>query len=594
MSSWLICLTIGLPWLGALAVWLAGLVEARRPQFLPTSGVHASVVHALAILSSVSAGLVALALFPLATDTAVIAIPFGEPFGTLTFVPDGLGVFLAAVATLIGSLAVIFSVAYMGAHPQLGRYYILVLLFIGAMAGLVLTGSFFFLFIFWEITALCSYALISFDNDNPAAVAGGIKALIITQLGGLGLLALALMAYVYSGSYQINDFLAAAPELPRTVLTIMAFGALAAAAAKSAQVPFHTWLPDAMEAPTPISALIHAATMVNAGIYLLARLFPAFANVPGWMAAVAVVGLLSALLAAMMALTADDLKRVLAYSTISQLGYMVAAIGSGAIFASQFHLLSHALFKALLFLAAGTVIHTIGTRDLRLMGGLGRTMPFVRHVFLIGALALAGLPPLNGFWSKELLLEEAAAGGWWLVAGLLLGAGLTAAYTLRVVWLVFFGQPRQLHEAHATPVAMRLPLVLLALGVTVSWLLAGPLGSLLNETLPAHALHAPSTAALIVEIMTAPLTYLALLVIAAGLSAWWERARLVGLTQHLRWLAELAVSGFGFERVNRWVIGGTQQTAAQLQRSQTGQLNWNIVGVIGVLVLVLLLLAMAF
>ncbi len=587
MSSWLVWLTIGLPWLGALAVWLVGeaLPEEKRP---PT-------LHILAILSSVAAGMAALALLPLASDTAVIAIPFGEPFGTLTFVPDGLGVFLAAVATVIGSLAVIFSVAYMGNHPQLGRYYTLVLLFIGAMAGLVLTGSLFFLFIFWEITALCSYALISFDNDNPAAVAGGMKALVITQLGGLGLLVLALMAYAYSGSYQINDFLAAAPELPRTVLSIMAFGALAAAAAKSAQLPFHTWLPAAMEAPTPISALIHAATMVNAGIYLLARLFPAFAAVPGWMAAVAVVGLLSALLAAVMALTANDLKRVLAYSTISQLGYMVAAVGSGALFASQFHLLSHALFKALLFLAAGAVIHTIGTRDLRQMGGLGRTMPFVRNVFLVGALALAGLPPLNGFWSKELLLEEVAAGGWWwLVAGLLLGAGLTAAYTLRLVWLVFYGQPRQSHEAPATPLAMRWPLALLATGAAVSWLLAGPFGTLLSETLPAHGLHAPSTAGLIIEILTAPLTYVALLMIAAGLLAWWERGKLANITQRLKWLGETAVAGFGFEHVNEWIVSGTQQAAAQLQRTQTGQLNWNLVGLIGALVMVLLLLAIVF
>lgn len=587
MSSWLVWLTIGLPWLGALAVWLVGeaLPEEKRP---PT-------LHVLVILSSVSAGVAALALLPLASDTAVIAIPFGEPFGTLTFVPDGLGVFLAAVATVIGSLAVIFSVAYMGNHPQLGRYYALVLLFIGAMVGLVLTGSLFFLFIFWEITALCSYALISFDNDNPAAVAGGMKALIITQLGGLGLLVLALMAYAYSGSYQINDFLAAAPELPRTVLSIMAFGALAAAAAKSAQLPFHTWLPAAMEAPTPVSALIHAATMVNAGIYLLARLFPAFAAVPGWMAAVAVVGLLSALLAAVMALMANDLKRVLAYSTISQLGYMVAAVGSGAIFASQFHLLSHALFKALLFLAAGAVIHTIGTRDLRQMGGLGRTMPFVRNVFLVGSLALAGLPPLNGFWSKELLLEEVAAGGgWWLVAGLLLGAGLTAAYTLRLVWLVFYGQPRERHEAHAMPLAMRWPLALLASGAAVSWLLAGPFGTLLSETLPAHTLHVPSTAGLIIEILTAPLTYVALLMIAAGLLAWWERGRLANITQRLKWLGKTAVSGFGFERVNEWIVSGTQQAAAQLQRTQTGQLNWNLVGLIGALVMVLLLLVVVF
>jgi NADH-quinone oxidoreductase subunit L len=584
MAIWLIWLTIGLPWLGALAVWLAeyNWPGSKRPQ----------AQHVLAIATSVLAGVAAVALLPLATDTAAINIPFGEPFGALTFIPDGLGIFLTIIATVIGSLAVIFSVAYMGNHPQLGRYNVLVLLFIGAMAALVLTGSLFFLFIFWEVTAFCSYALISFDNDEPAAVAGGIKALIITQFGGLGLLALALIAYAATGSLQINHFLAAAPDLPPVILSLIAFATLAAAAAKSAQVPFHTWLPDAMEAPTPVSALIHAATMVNAGIYLLARFFPAFADVAGWQTAVALVGLLSALLAALMALTANDLKRVLAYSTISQLGYMVAAIGNGSVFASQFHLFSHAVFKALLFLAAGAVIHATGTRDLRRMGGLGQTMPFVRNAFLVGALALAGLPPLNGFWSKELVLESALAGsGWWLFAGLLLGVGLTAAYTLRLTWLVFYADSHRAQGRHDTPVAMRLPLALLASGTAVSWLLAGPFGALLAETLPTHALHTPSTAGLVFEVLTAPTTYLALLVIVAGMLVWWFRARLLGLTQRLAWLAEIAASGFGFERVNHWIVAGTQQAATLLQRSQTGQLNWNVVGLIGALLILLLLLS---
>jgi NADH-quinone oxidoreductase subunit L len=585
MSMWLLVLVITLPWLGALAVWLAGqsLPAAKRPR----------VQHVLAVAASGAAGLAALALLPLATSGTVIAIPFGEPFGRLTFVPDGLGVFLAVVATVIGALAVMFSIAYMGNHPQLGRYYILVLLFIGAMAALVLTGSLFFLFIFWEITALCSYALISFDNDNPAAVSGGVKALIITQFGGLGLLLLALFAYVWTGSYQISDFLSRAPTLPPAILSVIAFGALAAAAAKSAQVPFHTWLPDAMEAPTPVSALIHAATMVNAGIYLLARLFPAFADVAGWPEAVSLVGLLSALLAAMMALTAVDLKRVLAYSTISQLGYMVAAVGSGAIFASQFHLFSHAIFKALLFLAAGAIIHAIGTRDLRQMGGLGRAMPFVRTAFLVGALALAGLPPLNGFWSKELLLEEAlAGGGWWLLAGLLLGAGLTAAYTLRVVWLCFYASPYQERHTHALSWAMRLPLGMLAAAAAVTWLLAGPLGELLAGTMPDHALHTPSTAGLLSHILTTPLTYVALLVIGVGMLAWWKRTRLAPLVWRLSGLAEAAANGFGFEQVNRWMVSGTEQMALRLQRTQTGQLNWNIAALIAALLLVLLFLVM--
>ena len=330
MTAVLIIFTIAVPWLGALLVWWTG---DSRPRLQNT----------LAVIFSVAAGLSALALIPNISSQTAISISIGSAYGNFSFVADGLGVFLAAVATVIGSLAVIFSIDYMKGEAQLGRYYALVLFFIGAMAGLVLTSNLLLVFVFWEITALCSYALISFHNDDPKAVAGGIKALIITQIGGIGLLVGALLVYSYMGTFDIPTFLAQSGKLPAGILALMAFGFLIAAAAKSAQFPFQTWLPDAMEAPTPISALIHAATMVNAGVYLLARFFPAFAPVPGWRLAVILVGMLSALLAAVMALVATDLKRVLAYSTVSQLGFMVYAIGAGGIYASMFHLVSHAV-----------------------------------------------------------------------------------------------------------------------------------------------------------------------------------------------------------------------------------------------------------
>jgi NADH-quinone oxidoreductase subunit L len=403
-------------------------------------------------------------------------------------VADGLGVFLAAVATVVGSLAVIFSVSYMHGDPQLGRYYSLVLLFIGAMVGLVLTNSMLFLFFFWEITALCSYALISYYNDDPKAVSAGIEALVMTQIGGVGLLGGALVVYALFGSYEIDAFLQNAAKLGPTPLAWMAFGFLIAAAAKSAQFPFQTWLPDAMEAPSPISALIHAATMVNAGVYLLARFYPAFAPVPGWKTAVVAVGVISALLTACMALFAPDLKRALAYSTVSQLGYMVYAIGVGGIAACSFHLFSHSIFKALLFLAAGAVIHAVGTRDMWKMGGLAKQMPIACTVFILGALSLAGIPPVfNGFWSKELVLEAGLTGGpTWALVGMLFGAGLTACYTFRMVWMVFFGEARShLHGHDATP-AMRVSLGLLAVGTLTSWLAAGPFFHLLESRSEEH------------------------------------------------------------------------------------------------------------
>jgi NADH-quinone oxidoreductase subunit L len=579
MIQALILLTIGLPWLGGLAVWI-------------TTNKHPRTQHALAVLFAVAAGLAALLMLPYTSAIPAVVIPLGGIFGTLTFTPDGMGVFLAIIATVVGSLAVVFSVNYMDGEKQLGRYYELVLLFIGAMAALALTGSLLFLFFFWEITAFCSFALIAFNNDDPKAVAGGIKALIITSLGGVGLLIGALIIYANLGSYQIADFLARAHELPADVLALIAFGFLIAAAAKSAQFPFQTWLPDAMEAPTPVSALIHAATMVNAGVYVLARFYPAFQGVPGWTTAVISVGLLSALLAGLMAIVANDLKRALAYSTVSQLGFMVYAIGVGGVYASQFHLLSHAVFKALLFLGAGAVIHAVGTRDMRLMGGLGKKMPFVRTTFVIGALALAGIPILNGFWSKELILEAGAdKGPLWAYLIMLLCVGMTAVYTFRMVYMVFFGEPRSQLHAHDAQTAMKVSLGLLAFGSLTTWLLAGPLYELLTSTLPFHKFTELTTVEMVQEVITSPATYLVLVIIAIGALCWWMRDRLVSITKHLQSLGRAGVNSFGFEAINRGVVRVTQNTAETLRVTQTGLLSWNVAGIAVGLIVVLVILA---
>ena len=579
MTAILIALSIGLPWLGAVLVWLPG---DNRPK----------IQHTLAVLFSVASGIVASLLLLNPSSEIGLFIPVGGPFGDFTFVADGLGIFLAVVATVIGSLAVIFSVDYMHGEKQLGRYYALVLFFIGAMVGLVLSSNLLLVFIFWEITALCSYALISFNNDDPNAVYGGMKALIITQLGGIGLLAGALFVYSTTGSYDLNGFLAIAHELPANVLAIAAFGFLIAAAAKSSQFPFHTWLPDAMEAPTPISALIHAATMVNAGVYLLIRFYPAFEHVPGWRTSVVIVGMVSALLAGIMAVVADDIKRVLAYSTVSQLGYMVYAIGAGGVFASQFHLLSHAIFKALLFLSAGAVIHIVGTRDMKKMGGLGKKMPFIQAVFIIGSLALAGIPILNGFWSKEMILEAGLAHGpWWGYGVMVFVAGLTALYTFRCVSLTFFGETRSELHTHDATSFMKVSLSLLALGTLVSWLVAGPFASMMHNTLPAHEIHAESTMAILGEVISLP-TLIALIVVALGLIAWWQREALQGLAKALNGVAVLAKNRFGFEALNKSLVSLTTKGAETLRNTQTGILNWNIFYILATLVILLAILAL--
>lgn len=578
MAGNLILLIIGIPWLGALVVWSIGDQRAK-------------LQHILAVVFSLLSGIASLILLAFVDSQPAINLALGPAFGNLTFVPDGLAVTLTIIATVIGSLAVLFSVDYMRGEAQLGRYYFMVLFFIGAMAGLVLSGNLLFTFFFWEITAFCSYGLISFYNDDPKAVAGGIKALIITQVGGVGLLAGTLIAYANLGSFQISDVLANAGAIPAAALSFIAFSFLIAAAAKSAQFPFHTWLPDAMEAPTPISALIHAATMVNAGIYLLARFYPAFASVPGWSTAVILVGVTSALMTACMALTATDLKRALAYSTVSQLGYMVYAIGAGGVLASQFHLLSHSVFKALLFLTAGSVIHAIGTRDMRSMGGLSTKMPFARNVFIIGALALMGLPIFNGFWSKELILEIGLEHSpRWAYILMLIGAGLTAFYTFRMVWLVFFGSQREELHVHETGLAMKISLALLSIGTLTTWLFFGGLNKLLSVSLPFHAIHEESTLEMVTAISSAPATWFALLVVALGLTLFFTLGRKFALSESPGWLNSLTDSSFGFESINHFVVNTVSNFAESLRATQTGQLNWNILGIIGALFLVLAVL----
>lgn len=579
ISLLLIALIIGLPWVGALLVLLAGDSKAK-------------LQHSLAVIFSLAAGVAAILLLPNISKQNAISLSVGGLFGEFTFVADGLSVFLSIIATVIGSLAILFSVDYMRGEAQLGRYYAFVLFFIGGMTGLVLTSNMLLMFFFWEITALCSYALISFHNDDPKAVRGGIKALIITSVGGVGLLVGALFLFVYTGSYDFNAFLADHANMPVNILGVLAFGFLAAAAAKSAQFPFQTWLPDAMEAPSPISALIHAATMVNAGVYLLARFYPAFKDVPYWREAVMAVGVLSALMAAIMALVSNDLKRVLAYSTVSQLGYMVYAIGAGSVFASQFHLFSHSIFKALLFLGAGAVIHSVGTRDMTQMGGVGKKLPFVKWVFIIGAAALAGLPILNGFWSKEIVLEAGLTGGPTVYyAIMVLVAGLTALYTVRCVWMVFFGEPRSEYHVHPVGLAMKISLAVLALGALTSWLVVGRFSVLLGSaSLPFHAIEPLSLKEMAHEVLTLQ-TLIPIGVILLGIFLWFIRTKLNWLTKGLGWLKWTAEHSFGFEAINTGVVKAAEGSAEGLRVTQTGLLAYNVLAIVGTVIILFTLLA---
>lgn len=590
MATILIFAAICVPWVGAVLVWFIG---DRRPTWQ----------HAAASIFSAVAAIAALLLLQPAywgtTDATFQVVAAGPSLGYFSFVADALSVYLAAIATVIGSLTVIFSIGYMAGSRQLGRYYILVLLFIGSMCGLVFSGNLLFLFLFWEATAFCSYALIAFHNDDPKAVAAGMKALIMTQLGGVGLLIGIILAAAYFPDLQISTFLAAATGLPTAVLAIVAFGFLLAAIAKSAQVPLYMWLPDAMEAPTPVSALIHAATMVNAGVYLLARFYPVFAGVSYWASFVVAVGLASVILAATLATVNFDLKRVLAYSTVSQLGYMITAVGIGAIYESQLYLFSHAIFKALLFLGAGAIIHELGTRDMRMMGGLWQRLRWVAVPFLIGTAALVGVPFFNGFWSKEILLESALHQSPFITYPLLvIGAALTAFYSARMCRMVFFGDgPKTIgqEDSKVSPF-MLAPLWVLAFASCLAWLLAEPFARWLVQTMPYHSsfILPDRTIDDLVSSHTvlALSTGITLAFSAAGLILGWRSANKPAHDRREPLLARTAgQAGSVFDKSASHVVTFTQDIAAGLQKTQTGVLNWNMVGILlGMIAFLILIL----
>jgi NADH-quinone oxidoreductase subunit L len=389
---------------------------------------------------------------------------------------DGLTAIMLVVVTAVSFLVQVYSQGYMAGDGGYWRYFAYMSLFTLSMLGLVLFGSLVLVFVFWEMVGLCSYLLIGFWFHRPAAAAAAKKAFLVTRFGDIGFLLAILLVYTKTATFDIHQIqeLALAGALSGSVLTLFALGVFAGAAGKSAQFPLHVWLPDAMEGPTPVSALIHAATMVAAGVYLVARMFPVFHAAPDAMDVVGAIGGITAITAALLGVVMTDIKRVLAYSTISQLGYMMLALGIGAYVAAIFHLFTHAFFKALLFLGSGSVNHATNTFDMRLMGGLRRAMPITFWTFLVASLSLAGLFPFSGFWSKDEILSDAWAHERYLFYIALITAGITAFYMFRAIFLTFGGEYRggaapedAGHGEHASepresPPVMYWPLILLA------------------------------------------------------------------------------------------------------------------------------------
>ena len=389
---------------------------------------------------------------------------------------DPLTAVMLMVVTVVTAMVQIYSRGYMHTDPGYQRYYALLSLFAFAMLGLVLAGNLLLLFMCWELVGLCSYLLIGFWFHRPAAAAAAKKAFLVTRIGDLGFLAALLVLYAYAGTLDINSILdsVAIGAIGLTALTWAAIGLFLGAMGKSAQFPLHTWLPDAMEGPTPVSALIHAATMVAAGVYLVARMFPLFEAAPGVLTGVAAVGVFTAFFAATMGLVMNDIKRVLAYSTISQLGYMMIGLATGGVAVGIFHLFNHAFFKSLLFMGAGSVSHAVGTFDMREMGGLAKKLPWTFATFLIASLSLSGVWPFAGFFSKEEILGSTLENNPFFFAVLLITAFLTAFYIFRVIFLSFSGHYRGANHPHESPAVMLLPMAILAvLALGSGWLNAG-------------------------------------------------------------------------------------------------------------------------
>jgi len=415
------------------------------------------------------------------------ATGFAFPGFELRFglVVDPLAALMLGIVTLVALLVQIYSLGYMRGDRRFGWYFAAHSLFAAAMLALVLADNYLLLYFAWELVGLCSYLLIGFWYERRSAAEAAKKAFITTRVGDVGLLIGILLLWRATGTFEISAIGHAAESgtLDPGLLTLGALLVFAGAIGKSAQFPLHVWLPDAMEGPTPVSALIHAATMVAAGVYLVARSFTLFVHAPGALAVVTAVGLFTALLAGTLALVNNDIKRVLAYSTVSQLGFMMLALGSLGLTAAMFHLYTHAFAKALLFLAAGSVIHGLGTQDIWRMGGLLRRMPLTGVTFTIGALALAGFPLLSGFFSKDEILKVVAEHQNPAVLALTaLGALVSALYMGRVTWVVFFGRPRD-HELHPheSPFVMTVPLLILAtLTVVAGYVALDPVGQSLG------------------------------------------------------------------------------------------------------------------
>jgi NADH-quinone oxidoreductase subunit L len=431
------------------------------------------------------------------TSAFVTWMRVGESAMRLGYDANPLAAVMLLVVGAVASCVMLFSIGYMHGEKGYVRYYALLSLFTAAMAGLVLAGDLVSLFIGWELVGTCSYLLIGFWYDKPSAAEAARKAFMVTRIGDAAMLLGMAVLWGSGQTLELSAILGKAGSIAPAAVTAAAVCILLGAVGKSAQFPLHIWLPDAMEGPTPVSALIHAATMVAAGVFLVARVWPLFEFAPAARMLALALGTITALGAATVALAQRDIKKVLAWSTISQLGFMFAALGVGAWPVAIFHLITHAAFKALLFLSAGSVIHGSGTQELAEMGGLVRRMPLTAACWIAGVVSLAGIPPAAGFFSKDEVVAAVLAAAPWAGVALLAASALTAAYAARATRLAFFGEPRGEKPAHESPWTMIVPLAVLALGALALGFAGGPLASVLGHEAEPLSLPIAATAVLL-------------------------------------------------------------------------------------------------
>jgi NADH-quinone oxidoreductase subunit L len=529
-AAWLILL---LPLLSAAAIGLGAYRSRTASAAISVGAVAGSFLLTLLLIASGGE------LHPSVTWLAIggLHIDIGLQI-------DQLSKLMLCVVTGVGSLIHIFSLGYMKEDRDFSRYFAFLSLFIFSMLGIVLADNFVMMFIFWELVGISSYLLIGFWFEKPSAADAAKKAFLTNRVGDFGFLLGILMVWAVMGSINFDAIESKLATGTATITGLAGFLIFCGAMGKSAQAPLHVWLPDAMEGPTPVSALIHAATMVAAGVYMLCRVF--FLIDGTWaMEAIAWIGGLTSLMAALMAVQQDDIKRILAYSTLSQLGYMVMAVGLGSTDAAMFHLTTHASFKALLFLGAGSVIVALHhEQDIWKMGGLRERMPKTYWTFLIGTMALCGVPLFSGFFSKEAILDAALGNNILLFLVAVFVALLTTFYMTRLFIVAFMGEPRSKHaeQAKESPAVMTVPLLVLA----VPSVIAGYFNA-----------HAPNPLVLAVSLVVVVFGMLVANTVYSGAKADPLPAKLGLMAKPLR-------ERFWFDEVYQWLIDQVQENLAKL------------------------------